>query len=73
MGIGSVFSFLFAIGVIVGLFILLREIVLWYWKINEHIEIAKESRDYLKEIAAATTYLARQVSAEQAASHREIV
>lgn len=36
--------------IVAGVFSVTREIVLWYFRINESIQIAKESRDYLKEL-----------------------
>lgn len=61
----SLIVLIVGIVVVLGVLSVIRELVLWYWRINEHIEIAKESRDYLKEIAAATTYMARLASAQR--------
>lgn len=36
--------------IVAGVFSMIREIVLWYFRINESIHLAKESRDYLKEL-----------------------
>ncbi|HCC07270.1 MAG TPA: hypothetical protein DEP72_03760 [Clostridiales bacterium] len=36
--------------VIIGIILLIREIVCWYWKINKHIEIMKEINSNLGEL-----------------------
>lgn len=36
--------------IIAAIFMMIREIVLWYFRINEFMEVAKESRNYLKEL-----------------------
>lgn len=36
--------------IIAAIFMMIREVVLWYFRINEFMQVAKESRDYLKEL-----------------------
>ena len=42
---------LIVLGVTIGLFLLLRMVVLWYWKINIHIKQQEEIIRLLKKIA----------------------
>jgi hypothetical protein len=41
-------STLIVLGIIVVLFLLFREVVCWYWKINRRLEMLTEIRDLLK-------------------------
>ncbi len=34
--------------IFIGIFLLCREVMCWYWKVNEAIEILKEIRDNIK-------------------------
>lgn len=36
------FYFILALAGIIGIIVLLREVVCWYWKINEQIRLQKE-------------------------------
>jgi hypothetical protein len=42
------FTFIAFLAVVVALFLLFRQIVLWYWKINSSIELLTEIRDLLR-------------------------
>jgi len=46
-------TMLITIVVIVGVFLLLREILCWYWKINQRVSLQKEQIELLKKIASA--------------------
>ena len=35
--------------VVIVIFLIFRELVCWYWKINASLEVLKEIRDLLKE------------------------
>lgn len=50
--IGNVAYLLFVIAIFVGIFLLLRSIVLWYWKVDEVIKNQQESNKLLETIAA---------------------
>ena len=36
--------------IIVAIFFLCRELMCWYWKINEHLRVQTEIRDLLKKL-----------------------
>jgi hypothetical protein len=42
IGFGAVFGLLVSILLVVGLVLLLREIVMWYWKINRIIALLEQ-------------------------------
>ncbi|MCF8363624.1 MAG: hypothetical protein K9G70_13485 [Prolixibacteraceae bacterium] len=46
-------SLLITIAVAVGIFLLLREVFCWYWKINQRISLQKEQIELLKKIVSA--------------------
>jgi hypothetical protein len=46
---------LIALGIIVILFLIFREILCWYWKINERIELHKELINEIKKLNSAIT------------------
>src|SRR5690242_6337828 len=46
----GLFAFVLSVVVLLVIFLCIREIVLWYFRINESVQIAKESRDYLREL-----------------------
>jgi len=48
----DIIVFLVVLGVIIGLFFLLRELNCWYWKINERIFLQKQQNWYLKQLLA---------------------
>lgn len=50
--IGNIAYLLFVIAIFVGIFLLLRSIVLWYWKVDEVIKNQQESNRLLGIIAA---------------------
>lgn len=35
--------------IVIVIFLICREIICWYWKINDNIELLREIRDLLKE------------------------
>lgn len=43
-------TILIVIFVLIGLFLLLRELNCWYWKINERIDLQKEQNQLLRQI-----------------------
>jgi hypothetical protein len=47
----SILTFLPLIGVLLLVFLLLREIVLWYYRINERINLQKENNELQKQIS----------------------
>jgi hypothetical protein len=40
--LGNIESLLIIIAIVVGVFLLLRELFCWYWKINQRISLQKE-------------------------------
>jgi divalent metal cation (Fe/Co/Zn/Cd) transporter len=46
----SLMGFVVAVFIIVALFFLCREILNWYWKINERITLQKETNHLLQKI-----------------------
>lgn len=50
-GLGGLFIFLV---IIIVIFLICREIVCWYWKINETLSVLKEIRDLLKHSSLAS-------------------
>ena len=51
MGIGGneLTAGLIYLAVVIVIFLIFRELVCWYWKINAGLEVLKEIRDLLKE------------------------
>ena len=47
---GNVIPALLIIAIMILLFLLLREVVMWYWKINERIKLLKETNDLLAKL-----------------------
>ena len=39
------------IGIFVGIFLLMRQVMLWYWRINEVVDVAKKIEGHLGDIA----------------------
>lgn len=39
-----------ALVILIIIFLILRELVMWYWKINERIELQKETNELLKKL-----------------------
>ena len=39
---------LFVIGIGIGVFLVCRQIFLWYWRINESVEIQKNTNELLR-------------------------
>ena len=46
----GIVSILIGLALIIILFIILRELVMWYWKINERINLQKETNAYLRKL-----------------------
>ncbi len=42
--------------VFIGLFLLLREVVMWYYKINERIALMKEQNSLLKQLLTKSKF-----------------
>lgn len=57
LGTGAPLFLLGCLLAAVLIFLLLREFVTWYWKINESIEVLKDVNTSLKHIATAITRL----------------
>jgi len=45
-------------------FLLIRELMLWYWRINENTESLKRIADALEEIAAAQDFIASDIDSK---------
>lgn len=41
---------IFSIVALIGVFLLIRELVMWYYKINERIELQKKNNKLLEEL-----------------------
>lgn len=68
-GNDSFFGIILAIGILFVIFLVIREIICWYWKINEGIELLRSINDKLstlKEIKVSE-------SVSNSASHDEPV
>ena len=50
-----IFSYIVAIAIGVGLFLLLRQFFCWYAKINKRVELMEEQRDLLKKLVDKQT------------------
>ena len=48
----GLYSLLIAAVVMFGVFLLIRQVNLWYFKINEHIALQREIRDYLRQLVS---------------------
>lgn len=53
-------------------FLLIREVMCWYWKINELLRETRETNKYLKEIAAAVSSVPSIAAASQAGSAKDV-
>ena len=47
---------LLIIAILIILFLLLREVVMWYWKINERIKLQKETNVLLSKLLSKNDY-----------------
>jgi uncharacterized membrane protein YciS (DUF1049 family) len=52
----SLISPLFAIGIVIGVFLLIRGILLWYWKVDEIVELLKEIKNNTSQNSEKHTY-----------------
>lgn len=50
-GVGEAIAFIFVFAIAVGLFLLFRGVVLWYWKVNDIVKNQEETNRLLKSIA----------------------
>ena len=50
MDFTSLVPALVTVAIVIGLFILLRELVMWYWKINRLVELQEQQAKTLLEI-----------------------
>ncbi|MGL4411703.1 MAG: hypothetical protein ACRCTF_06170 [Bacteroidales bacterium] len=41
-----------AIAIVIGIFLICRELVCWYWKINKHISLMEENNELLRMLVA---------------------
>lgn len=53
--LGGLIAFLLVLAVLLVLFLIGRELVCWYWKINESLATLKSIDDSLKRMAPART------------------
>jgi hypothetical protein len=51
MGTGEIVATLAALAIVVVLFLIFRAIVLWYWRVNEAVELLKSIDEKLEHIA----------------------
>ncbi|MFA6513675.1 MAG: hypothetical protein WCT50_00080 [Patescibacteria group bacterium] len=54
-------SFLFWLAVVVVFFLIIRELILWYWKINENTQSLSRIADALEKIAIAQDFMAEDI------------
>jgi hypothetical protein len=52
MGTSELIGIVVFIGILIGLFLLLRNVSLWYFKINEIVELLTQIRNNLRELNA---------------------
>jgi hypothetical protein len=45
-----IIGILTALVILIVIFLIIRELVMWYWKINERIELQKETNELLKKL-----------------------
>jgi len=57
MGDFSIVGILIVVAFVLISFLLLREAVLWYYKINKSIDLQIESNNYLKKISEQNDYI----------------
>ncbi len=46
----SITYFLVMLGILIVVFLILREVICWYWKINRNIELQEEQNRLLKKL-----------------------
>lgn len=49
-GVGEAIAFIFVFAIAVGLFLLFRGVILWYWKVNDIVKNQEETNRLLKSI-----------------------
>lgn len=57
----DVVIFFVVIGVLVALFLLLREVMCWYYKINKRLEVAEETAEYNRKILKVLTEISEKL------------
>ncbi len=50
MNIENLINVILVLAILILLFLLLREVVMWYWKINERIKLQKETNVLLAKL-----------------------
>jgi ABC-type uncharacterized transport system permease subunit len=45
-----IFVLIFIIGILIGIWILIRQIALWYYRINDRVELQKRTNELLEEL-----------------------
>lgn len=49
-GLVFLLRFILVIGIVVGILLLIREVVTWYWKINKISNLLEEQNELLRDI-----------------------
>ena len=49
-GFFQIFALIFIIGILIGIWILIRQIALWYYRINDRVELQKRTNELLEEL-----------------------
>jgi hypothetical protein len=49
-GFIQIFVLIFIIGILIGIWILIRQIALWYYRINDRVELQKRTNELLEEL-----------------------
>lgn len=63
---------LIIIGVLVVLFLVLRELVCWYYKVNERIELQKDSNTILRKILSELKDVTESLEKNKAQENQEL-
>jgi len=66
--IANIMPLLIGLAVFILIFIIFREVMLWYWRINENTESLKRIADSLETIATAADFLATDTDRKSALS-----
>ena len=46
----QIFALIFITGILIGIWILIRQIALWYYRINDRVELQKRTNELLEEL-----------------------
>jgi hypothetical protein len=49
-GFIQIFVLILIIGILIGIWILIRQIALWYYRINDRVELQKRTNELLEEL-----------------------